>query len=776
MKNKIISDEIIKNIKNETDSIRNTLNLTFVMNDLTSQELKVMCEISLQSEQISEVFKKYDITILERGFKSIDKMINANMFGDIQYSIALSYVLNIHEMLEEALEIFYASGTIPDDNINQINKFITMIDNFEKNKTSEEKEYSDEYEDIELAPSDLARPDQKKPEIQESQLENIDDLDGKYEYLTVENIEFINDFICETDEMLQSGEQQFLILENQPDNAEAINTVFRNIHSIKGSAGFMGLKEISKLSHTMENILDKCRNNELKINESIISVLLQSLDFLKLLLKNLQLRVKILHNQETNSELPVISISDIIKKLHAILHNKQIPDDKKEKKQKTKNTVFLDTENKPESNKESSDNTDSASLSTVKQENTEQSAKVSSVQMPSQDFQTDAIRVPIKKIDNVSEMIGELMISLSLLKQSEEIQKIKNSDTLLKLNSIELITDMLQSNILKMRMFPIKSVYDKLNRQIRDLIQKSGKKARFVTKGERTEVDKTVIDQIYAPLTHAIRNSMDHGIESPEIRISKNKCEEGTIQLSAENRGDNIVIEISDDGAGLNKKRILEKAIANKIINPNDIPSDKQIYDFIFHPGFSTAEQITEISGRGVGMDVVKKTVINLGGRIDIETEKDKGTKFIIILPLSASIIDGIIVSVGKSKFIFPILKIKHTLTPEKDSIKTVYGNNGEFIVFDNNTVPLLTLGKFYGLDYKIKNPKDSIVLIVEYDNKSFGIMVDEILYRQKVVTKSLNDDLKNICGVKTATVLGDGSVGMILEPEEIIKEFLKMK
>jgi len=269
---------------------------------------------------------------------------------------------------------------------------------------------------------------------------------------------------------------------------------------------------------------------------------------------------------------------------------------------------------------------------------------------------------------------------------------------------------------------------------------------------------------------------MDHGIESPEIRISKNKCEEGTIQLSAENRGDNIVIEISDDGAGLNKKRILEKAIANKIINPNDIPSDKQIYDFIFHPGFSTAEQITEISGRGVGMDVVKKTVLNLGGRIDIETEKDKGTKFIIILPLSASIIDGIIVSVGKSKFIFPILKIKHTLTPEKDSIKTVYGDNGEFIVFDNNTVPLLTLGKFYGLDYKIKNPKDSIVLIVEYDNKSFGIMVDEILYRQKVVTKSLNDDLKNICGVKTATVLGDGSVGMILEPEEIIKEFLKMK
>jgi len=310
---------------------------------------------------------------------------------------------------------------------------------------------------------------------------------------------------------------------------------------------------------------------------------------------------------------------------------------------------------------------------------------------------------------------------------------------------------------------------------MRDLTVKANKQIIFKTSGANVEVDKTVIDEIYSPLSHIIRNSADHGIEAPELRLQKNKPEVGTVSVSAENRGDNVVITISDDGAGLNKEKILKKAIENKLILETDIDklNDNQIYNLIFAPGFSTAEKVTEISGRGVGMDVVKKTVEKLGGRIEIESIKDVGAKFEIILPLSASVIDGLVLKLGKNKFIFPILKIKHTLTPNNQMLKTIFSDKGLFIIFENQTIPVIKLGEFYGyFDYE-KDINKCVICVIEYETKYYGILLDEILYKQKIVCRKICEQFKNICGIKAATILGDGAVGLVIEPSEIIKEWV---
>jgi two-component system chemotaxis sensor kinase CheA len=378
-------------------------------------------------------------------------------------------------------------------------------------------------------------------------------------------------------------------------------------------------------------------------------------------------------------------------------------------------------------------------------------------------MQSDSIRVPVKKIDDVSEMVGELLISLSLLNQNQ------NDD----FHNIEMISEQLQKKVLSMRLFPIAGVYEKLKRQVRDISSKMNKQVNFITTGAQTEVDKNVVEEIFAPLTHIIRNSMDHGLEPLEIRKSKNKPEKGTIKLVTENRGDNVSIRIFDDGNGLNKEKILSKAIENKIIKPETVLSDNEIFNLIFQPGFSTADKVTDISGRGVGMDVVKKTVEKLDGKIFVSSETGKGSVFEIVLPLSASILDGLVVKLGNSKFIFPILKVKHTLTPELNNVKNIYENQGQFIVFENQTVPLICLGEFYKMEYKYKTPETAVILIVEYKNKYYGIMLDEILNKQKIVAKKVPEYFTETPGVKAGTILGDGSVGLILEPEEIVEKFI---
>ncbi|MCJ8344925.1 chemotaxis protein CheW [bacterium] len=385
----------------------------------------------------------------------------------------------------------------------------------------------------------------------------------------------------------------------------------------------------------------------------------------------------------------------------------------------------------------------------------------------------DAVRVPISKIDMVAEYVGELLISLSLLQQCEDMIKALSPEISEKFSNINLTMDQLQFQVLSMRLFPIKSVYDKLKRQVRDLVKKSGKEIRFETFGEEVEVDKLVIDAIFAPLTHLIRNSIDHGIESSDERDNSGKTEIGLVSLVTENRGDSVMIRISDDGKGLDRDAILNKAISQGLIQENSNPSDSELFNFIFHPGFSTAKKVTEISGRGVGMDVVRTSIDALHGSIKTLSQKGQGTAFEITLPFSTPIIEGLVTRLGESRFIWPVLSVHHVLTPMQDDIKRVYREQGMFILFQGESVPLIVLSKLFNMPKGISKPEESVVIICEYNSRLYGIMVDEILFKQKVVTKKLDQQVCiNQC-IKTGTILGNGSVGFILNPKDVIKMFL---
>ncbi|MBP7653167.1 Hpt domain-containing protein, partial [Candidatus Dependentiae bacterium] len=603
-----VDKEKLLQLKNQVEPFLNDLNKIVILNDMTIEDVRVLSEISIISNKISEIFKQYNINFLADSFNAIDLMINTTMFGNIEYSIALSYSMHLIEILSETLEVYFIGGILQNKTI--IQSYQDMLFNWtEKNIPLEEKfhdetEIKDEDENIFKKIADL----KGFPSLPE----NLKELNGLFINFSLENLEFIDDFISESYEILSLTVQKLLDIEKNCNDYELINEIFRSIHTIKGSAGFLGLTEMTVVSHWTETLLDKCRNNEIKFNSDIIDVILKSTDILKELLKNIQLKVKELRGEQKNIELKEIFIENILNSLvNVITDNSKIKDESKEnlsdknlKNVKTKTSIINHNEKQNKEIVKSIQNND--------------------------ELQTDSIRIPINKLDSLYEMIGETLISVSILKQSAVLLKNSDKSFIEKIDYLDMLTDQLQMRMLKMRMFPIKSVYDKLNRQVRDLIKKSGKSVDFSVFGGETEVDKIIIDEIFAPLTHIIRNSMDHGLEMPDRRFAKGKNKTGMIKLKTENRGDNVIIEIFDDGSGLNKNKILSKAIEKQLIIEQDKLDDSEIYNFIFAPGFSTADAVTEIFGRGVGMDVVKKTIDKLGGKIDIETEIDKFTKITI--------------------------------------------------------------------------------------------------------------------------------------------------
>ena len=314
-----------------------------------------------------------------------------------------------------------------------------------------------------------------------------------------------------------------------------------------------------------------------------------------------------------------------------------------------------------------------------------------------------------------------------------------------------------------MRMVPLKSTFQKMARLVRDVSTKAGKKVRLEVSGEETELDKTVIEEIGDPLVHIIRNSVDHGIEPQDERIAKGKPAEGLVRLNAFHKGGNIIIEIEDDGKGLCKDKLLKKAIEKGLVEESASLSDQQIYNLIFAAGFSTAEKVTDISGRGVGMDVVKKNVDRLRGKVDITTVEGKGTKISIKLPLTLAIIDGMIVQVGDEKYIIPMLSIEESIRPSKEQISTVQ-QRGEMLSIRGNLLPIVRLHNLYNVKPKKTNPWEALILIVEGEGQRCGVLVDDLLGQQQIVIKSLGEQFRNVRSVSGSAILGDGHVSLILD------------
>ncbi len=383
---------------------------------------------------------------------------------------------------------------------------------------------------------------------------------------------------------------------------------------------------------------------------------------------------------------------------------------------------------------------------------------------------TASIRVDTAKIDKLINLVGELVITQSMLSDLGTRFEMSQIHVLLeRMAQLERNTREIQERVMSIRMLPIGTAFSRFPRLVRDLSAKAGKKIQLVLSGEETELDKTVIESIADPLTHLVRNSADHGLETPEMRLDDNKPEVGTIRLNAFHEGGNICITVEDDGRGLDREKILAKAAKQGLIAENEKLTDDQIWSMIFKPGFSTADKITDISGRGVGMDVVKRNIENLGGTISIKTEKGRGTRFTLKLPLTLAIIEGMTVRVGRETYIVPLLSILESLQPRSESVKTVIGK-GELINVRDTYLPIVRLYEVFSLQPEHTDPTKGILLILETEGERVVVMVDEILGQQQVVIKSMEQNFRKVEGIAGATILGDGTVGFILDVRGLLE------
>lgn len=439
-------------------------------------------------------------------------------------------------------------------------------------------------------------------------------------------------------------------------------------------------------------------------------------------------------------------------------------------KPEDKNGISNDVEDKdPSSSKitKDSDNETSTLANPIPPKSSEKTAvKVKT--------EVGSIRVGVDKVDSLINLVGELVITQSMLSELGNDFDITKTEKLTSgLEQLLQNTKELQESVMRIRMLPISFAFNRFPRLIHDLCKKTGKDIELVIKGEQTELDKTVMEQIGDPLVHLVRNAVDHGIESSEKRLANNKPEKGTISLDAYHQGGNIVIEINDDGGGINREAVFNKAVEKKLVDATSTMTDSQVFDLLFEPGFSTAKEVSDISGRGVGMDVVKRNIQSLGGRIQVESEQGKGSTFKVHLPLTLAILDGQLVRVGSEIYIIPLITIVESLQVKEDLINCVSGDMILYRLRDDN-VPVIPIYQLFELVADTTKVENSLLVVVEADGQKVGLMVDDLLAQQQVVVKSLKDNYQQVDGISGATILGDGSVAMILDIPGMIAMAMK--
>lgn len=579
--------------------------------------------------------------------------------------------------------------------------------------------------------------------------------------------ELLSDFIEEAKEHLASIELNMLALEANPLDMEAINAVFRPFHSIKGVAGFLNLGDIHHLSHEVENLLDAARSGHIVVTEQIIDIVLNAVDILKALLRELE-------KPPTSPSAVSEAASLVAPFLESIRRIQKAETGEREPLPKKLGTILVEQGVVDEEVVEAAVKA-SISKGTRLGEELVSMGAVSPAQVSEalNEQQTtkenvSSVRIDTQKLDNLVDMVGELVIAQSMVLLNPDVQNIRDQKLQKDIAQLGRITAELQRISLSMRMVPIKSTFQKMIRLVRDLSKKSGKNVALEMRGEETEIDRNMVEEIYEPLVHMIRNSVDHGIETPGERTNAGKKPQGTVFLSAEQKGGNILIHIQDDGRGLNVEKIRARALEHRIISPQEMLEEREIYELIFHPGFSTNEQVTEVSGRGVGMDVVKRSVERLRGKIEISSFPGRGTQFNLKLPLTMAIIDGMIVRVGEERFVVPTIALNESLRPSKDAYVTVRGK-GELIRVREKLMPLIRLHEIFEVPPRCYDPWKGLLLVVNEDNRSYCLLADEIIGRQEVVIKSLGSTLRHLGGISGGAILGDGKVALIVDVKGIV-------
>ncbi len=587
-----------------------------------------------------------------------------------------------------------------------------------------------------------------------------------------EDREIIYDFVTESLENLGTIEVKLMDLEQAPSDMDIINAIFRPFHTVKGVSGFLNFNKINKLAHVAENLLDKARNQELSIDGEIVDVILDSVDMLKNMIESVQTTLEAGAPSEGD-----VDTSQLMGKIESYL-NQVEEGGKRPLGEMLIEKGSVSPEDVQDALEVQHEEKEKKLGEILVEKKKTQSREVVSVLREQRKFEGPSalqVKVDTNKLDNIVDMVGELAIAQSMLRQHDMVQTSDDRKLYQITNQLNLLTSGLQNTAMSLRMVPIKHTFQKMLRLVRDLSKKANKDIGLVMSGEDTEIDRNMVEEIYEPMVHMIRNSIDHGIEMPDEREATGKPRKGTINLKAYHKGGNIVIEIEDDGRGLNREKIRAKAISSGLVKEDDALSDQEVDNLIFHPGFSTADKITDISGRGVGTDVVKSKIDKLRGRVDVQSRTGLGTTFFIWLPLTLAIVDGMIIKVGSEKYIIPTLSVQESFRPRKSDYHTVKGEN-EMIKVRDSLVPLVRLDRLLNLSNAAKRdltedtPWDRLVVVVENQERKMCLLVDELVGQQEVVIKSLGGWLKDVKGIAGSVIMGDGRVGLILDVAGIFK------
>ncbi|MDX2330983.1 hybrid sensor histidine kinase/response regulator [Campylobacter hepaticus] len=607
--------------------------------------------------------------------------------------------------------------------------------------------------------------------------------------------EILEDFLVEAFELVEQIDHDLVELESNPEDLELLNRIFRVAHTVKGSSSFLNFNVLTKLTHHMEDVLNKARHGELKITPNIMDVVLESIDRMKTLLNCIR--------DNGNDSAIDMDIEPICQRLTAISEgespsttdtsNETVTSevDTPSPKEETPQQVDVDVNQLSDSEveaeierllkvrkaedqarraqkKQTAKNTTPKPNTTKNADNNEKKVPTSGSNNASSMDQT--IRVEVKRLDHLMNLIGELVLGKNrLLKIYDDVEERYEGEKFLEelnqvVSQLSIITTDVQLAVMKTRMQPIAKVFNKFPRVVRDLSRELGKQIELEITGEETELDKSIVEEIGDPIMHMIRNSCDHGIEDPATRAANGKPEKGIVQLKAYNEGNHIVVEITDDGKGLDPNALKVKAIEKNLITEReaDQMTDKEAFALIFKPGFSTAAKVTNVSGRGVGMDVVKTNIEKLNGVIEIDSEIDKGSSFKLKIPLTLAIIQSLLVGTQEEFYAIPLASVLETVRVPIDDIYTIEGKN--VLRLRDEVLSLVRLSDVFGVKQVLESGDQTYVVVIGVAESKLGIIVDTLVGQEEIVIKSMGDYLQNIQGIAGATIRGDGRVTLIID------------
>ncbi len=586
--------------------------------------------------------------------------------------------------------------------------------------------------------------------------------------------DLLREFTHESLEHLQNIELGVLTLEENPSDSATLDSIFRAFHTFKGGSGFLNLKPINRLAHELESLLDQARQNTLKIDSTVIDLILAGADTLKRFVSAIEAQLGGCEAGEA-IRISIGHVLDRVRKVVQAGHAAERPTGAASRAPEMPLEFTFAQGGGIAENREPAEAQPEAAACEGRPGATAPAATVTDDRQaarhggppPRASGSGAAVKVDTQKLDGLVDLVGEMVIAQSLVVQDAGLRTLQTQQLTRNLAQLGRITRELQRVAMSLRMVPIRTTFQKMTRLVRDLGLKSGKQVELRMSGEETELDRTIVEEISDPLVHMIRNAMDHGIEAPDDRVAAGKPALGVIELRAYHQGGNIVVEVRDDGAGLRQDRILKKAIEKGILSPEARLSEPEIFALIFAPGFSTAEKVTDISGRGVGMDVVRRNIEKLRGKVEIESAPGKGSRFTIHLPLTLAIIDGMIVGVGQQRYILPTLAVRESFRPTVEMMSSLQGS--EIVNVRGRLLPLIRLGSLFGIEARAKSPTEGIIIVVECDRESRCVLVDDLLGKQEVVIKSLGATFKQSVALAGAAILGDGRVGLILDVEGLV-------